>query len=91
AGLLFWVQDSRNYYQAAVAPNGYFTVARVVDGKVVAKRPIAWTKVAAIKTGANERNTLRVAVKGAEVQVSINGQQVGSFHGEPPRGPSYIG
>jgi hypothetical protein len=91
AGLLFWVQDSRNYHQVVVAPNGYFTVARVVDGKVVAKRPIGWTKVGAIKTGAKERNTLRVAVNGPEVQVSINGQQVGSFRGEPPPGPSYFG
>ena len=35
AGLIFWVKDSRNYYQAVIAPNGYFTVARVVDGKAV--------------------------------------------------------
>ena len=41
AGLLFWVKDNSNYYQAVIAPNGYFTVARVVDGKVEAKRPVA--------------------------------------------------
>lgn len=91
AGLIFWVQDSRNYHQAVVAPNGYFTVARIVDGKVVAKRPIAWTKNAAVKTGPKERNTLRVSAKGPEVQVSINGKQVGSFRGEPPAGPTYVG
>lgn len=91
AGLVFWAQDSRNYHQAVVAPNGYFTVARVVDGKVVAKRPIAWTKNAAVKTGPKERNTLRVTAKGAEVQVFINGKQAGSFRGEPPLGPTYIG
>lgn len=91
AGLLFWVQDSRNYYQAVIAPNGYFTVARIVDGKVVAKRPIAWMKVGAVKTGAKERNTLRVTVKGPEVKVSINGAPAGSFRGEPPLGASYVG
>jgi hypothetical protein len=91
AGLLFWVQDSRNYYQAVIAPNGYFTVARIVDGKVVAKRPIAWTKVGAVKTGAKERNMLRVTVKGPEVQVSINGKPAGSFRGDPPVVPSYVG
>src|SRR5262249_8822903 len=87
AGLLFWVEDSRNYYQAVMAPNGYFTVARIVDGKVVAKRPIEWKKTAAIKTGAKERNVLRVTAKGSDVQVAINGQSAGSFMGEPPRWP----
>jgi hypothetical protein len=91
AGLLFWVQDSRNYYQAVLAPNGYFTVARITDGKVVAKRPVAWSKQAAIKTGAKEFNTLRVTAKGPEAQVFVNGQQVARFRGEPPNGASYIG
>ncbi len=91
AGLLFWVQDSRNYYQAVVAPNGYFTVARIVDGKVVAKRPVAWTKVPAVKPGSKERNTLRVTIKGSDVELAINGKPAGSFHGDPPVGAGYIG
>jgi hypothetical protein len=91
AGLVFWAQDSRNYYQAVVAPNGYFTVARIVDGKVVAKRPIAWTKNAAVKSGEKERNTVRVLARGPEVQVFINGKQAGSFRGEAPIGPTYVG
>jgi hypothetical protein len=91
AGLLFWVQDGRNYYQAVLAPNGYFTVARIVDGKVVAKRPVEWKKIDGVKTGAKEKNTLRVTTKGPEVQIAVNGQSVGSFTGEPPRWPSHIG
>lgn len=91
AGLMFWVEDNRNYYQAVIAPNGYFTVARVVDGKVDDKRPVEWTKLDAVKTGAKEKNTLRVVTKGDSVEISINGKQVASFKGEPPRGPSYIG
>jgi hypothetical protein len=91
AGLMFWVEDNRNYYQAVIAPNGYFTVARVVDGKVVPERPVDWTKLDAVKTGAKEKNTLRVVSKGSQVDISINGKQAASFKGEPPRGPSYIG
>ncbi len=91
AGLVFWVEDSRNYHQAVIAPNGYFTVARISDGKVVAKRPVAWTKVAAVKTGAKQRNTLRLILKGPEGRVLINGQQVASFRGEPPHVPTYVG
>jgi hypothetical protein len=91
AGLIFWVEDSRNYYQAVVAPNGYFTVARIADGKAVAKRPVAWKKVPSIVTGAKGKNVLRVTAKGSDVQISINGQPAASFTAEPPPAPSYIG
>jgi hypothetical protein len=91
AGLLFWVQDSRNYYQAVIAPNGYFTVARIVDGKVVAKRPFDWKKLDNIKTGAQQKYSLRVTAKGSVVQVAVNGKQVASFTGETPLAPSYLG
>jgi len=91
AGLIFWVQDSRNYYEAVIAPNGFFTVARIVEGKPEAKRPVEWKKLDAVTTGAKAKNTLRVTAKGADVQIAINGKPAASFKGEPPRGPSYIG
>jgi hypothetical protein len=91
AGLIFWVEDSRNYYQAVIAPNGYFTVARIADGKAVAKRPVEWKKVPAIKSGAQEKNVLRITAKGRDVQVAINGQAAASFTADPPHTPSYIG
>jgi len=91
AGLIFWVQDSRNYYQAVIAPNGYFTVARIADGKAVAKRPVDWQKIPAVNTGAKEKNVLRVTVKGSDVQIAINGQRVAGFTAEPPHTPTYIG
>jgi hypothetical protein len=91
AGLMFWVEDNRNYYQAVLAPNGYFTVARVVDGNVETKRPVDWVKLDNVKTGAKEKNTLRVTAKGDQVGISVNGKEVADFKGEPPRGPSYIG
>jgi hypothetical protein len=91
AGLIFWVQDSRNYYQAVMAPNGYFTVARITDGKVVAKRPVEWKKISEINTGAGEKNVLRITAKGSDVQIAINGKPAASFTAEPPHTPSYIG
>jgi hypothetical protein len=91
AGLMFWVEDNRNYYQAVLAPNGYFTVARVVDGAVEDKRAVDWVKLDGVKTGAKEKNTLRVTAKGDQVTISVNGKQVADFKGEPPQGPSYIG
>jgi len=91
AGLMFWVEDNRNYYQAVLAPNGYFTVARVVDGVVEAKRPVAWVKLDNAKTGAKEKNTLRVQTKGDHVALFVNGKEVADFKGDPPPTPSYIG
>jgi len=91
AGLMFWVKDDRNFYQAVIAESGHFTVARVVDGKVLQKRPVAWTDLDVAKTNVKEKNTLRVATKGDRVVISVNGKQVAKFNGDPPRGPSYVG
>ena len=91
AGLMFWVEDNRNYYQAVLAANGYFTVARVTDGVVEAKRPVDWVKLANAKTGAKESNTLRVTTKGDHVTIAVNGQEVANFTGKSPQTPSYIG
>lgn len=91
AGLIFWVENDRNFYQAVLGANGYLTVARVVDGKVQAKRPVDWTKIDVAETGAKETNTLRVVTKGSDVSILINGEEAASFKGEPPADPSYIG
>ncbi|NSL70407.1 hypothetical protein C6Y62_01060 [Hyphomicrobium sulfonivorans] len=91
AGLVFWAEDSRNYFQAVLAPNGYFTVARIADGKAVAKRPVPWTKVAAANAGSKKTNTMRLKIVGNAVTVEINGKPAGSFKTEAPRWPSHIG
>ncbi len=91
AGLMFWVKDERNFYQAVLTESGHLTVARVVDGKVQQKRPVVWTDLDVAKTKAKEKNTLRVATKGERVVISVNGKQVAKFNGDPPRGPSYVG
>jgi hypothetical protein len=91
AGLMFWVEDNQNYYQAVIAPNGYFTIVRIINGRDAPSRPIKWTKTNAIKYGAKKKNTLRLILKGDQVGVSINGKEVANFTGEPPSRPSYIG
>ena len=91
AGLMFWVEDNRNYYQAVIAPNGYFTVARVVDGKVEPKRPVEWKQARRRQDRRQGEEHAAGAAKGDEVEISVNGKQVASFKGEPPHAPSYIG
>ena len=91
AGLMFWVEDNKNYYQAVIAPNGYFTIARIVNGREAPSRPVKWTKTDAIKYGAKKKNTLRLILKSEQAGVLINGKEVASFKGEPPSRPSYVG
>ena len=40
AGLLFWLRDKNNFYEAVVSPNGLFTVARKIRGKLVEAAPV---------------------------------------------------
>ncbi len=91
AGLMFWVKDDRNFYQAVITESGHFTVARVVDDKVQQKRPVAWTDLDVAKTRSKGKNTLRVATKGDRVVISVNGRQVAKFTGDRPKGGSYVG
>ena len=50
--MLFWVVDKDNFYQAVIAPNGMFTVARKVSGKIVPTAPVGWLQTSdAVKTG----------------------------------------
>ena len=90
-GMLFWVVDKDNFYQAVIAPNGMFTVARKVSGKIVPTAPVAWLQSDAVKTGANEKNTLRVTLEGQTVIVRINDKEIARFRGQAPEAPSYVG
>ena len=91
AGLMFWVKDDLNFYQAVITESGHFTVARVVDGKVQQKRRVAWTGLDVAKPRSKDKNTLRVATKGDRVVVSVNGRQVAKFTGDRPKDGSYVG
>jgi hypothetical protein len=91
AGLMFWVKDDRNFYQAVITESGHLTVARVIDGKVQQRRPVAWTDLDVAKAKAKEKNTLRVVTKGDRVTILVNGKRVAQFNAEPPRGASFVG
>ncbi len=91
AGMLFWVIDKDNFYQAVIAPNGMFTVARKVSGKIVATAPVGWLQTPALKLGPNEKNTLRVTLEGQNVTVRINDQEIARFRGQAPDVASYVG
>jgi hypothetical protein len=94
AGMLFWVTDKDNFYQAVVSPNGMFTVARKVAGRIVPTPPVNWMQTSALKLGANDLNTLRVAIEGQNVIVRINDTELprsGAGRQEPCRTGCVVG
>ncbi|MHA1518441.1 MAG: family 16 glycoside hydrolase [Alphaproteobacteria bacterium] len=83
AGLLFWGENNRTYYQFGILNNGRFWIARKQDG--------AWLGTIAanidspaIKTAPGASNTLRVDAKGSTLTFYINGTKVREVRGQAP-------
>jgi len=90
SGPVFWVNNDTEYYYFVVSPSGLFAVLRYVAGGRVLV-PVAWQASDAVKKGEGSDNVLRAVTKGTQGTVYINGQQVGTFTGQPPAGGSQIG
>ena len=84
AGLLFWGEDNRTYFQFGILNNGKFWIARKQDGK--------WHTIveniesSAINTASGGANTLRVKADGSTASFYINGTKVRDLRGQPPKG-----
>lgn len=83
AGLLFWGEDNRTYYQFGILNNGRFWIARKQDG--------TWTGTIAanvdspaIKTAPGASNTLRVDAEGNALAFYVNGTKVRELRGQAP-------
>lgn len=85
AGLLFWGEDNRTYFQFGVLNNGKFWIARKQDGKWLGTIA-ANTDSAAINKAAGASNTLRVKANGNNVTFFINGTKVRELRGQAPKG-----
>ncbi len=90
AGLLFWGEDNRTYYQFGILNNGRFWIARKQDGAWVGTIA-ANIDTPAIKTSPGSANTLRVVAKGNSLAFHINGTKVRELRGQAPRGPWRFG
>ena len=85
AGLLFWGEDNRTYFQFGILNNGKFWIARKQDGKwlgIIA----ANVDSPAINQGPGSSNTLRVKTNGNNVSFFINGTKVRDLRGQAPKG-----
>ncbi len=85
AGLLFWGENNRTYYQFGILNNGRYWIARKQDG--------AWLGTIAanidspaINTSPGAVNTLRVDAKGNTLAFYINGTKVRELRGQAPSG-----
>ncbi|MGE5260458.1 MAG: family 16 glycoside hydrolase [Actinomycetota bacterium] len=85
AGLLFWGEDNRTYFQFGILNNGKFWIARKQDGKWLGTIA-ANVDSTAIKTLPGAVNTLRVKTNGNSVSFYINGTKVRDLRGQAPKG-----
>ncbi len=85
AGLLFWGENNRTYYQFGVLNNGRYWIARKQDGAWVGTIA-ANIDTPAIKTAPGASNTLRVDANGNELGFYINGTKVRELRGQAPKG-----
>lgn len=85
AGLLFWGENNRTYYQFGILNNGRYWIARKHDGAWVGTIA-ANIDSPAIETAPGAVNTLRVDAKGSELAFYINGKKVREVRGQAPEG-----
>jgi hypothetical protein len=84
AGLLFWGEDNRTYFQFGILNNGKFWIARKQDGKWLGTIA-ANVDSTAINQGPGATNTLRVKTEGNAVSFFINGTKVRDLRGQAPK------
>ncbi|MGO8842417.1 MAG: hypothetical protein ACLQF1_15190 [Methyloceanibacter sp.] len=84
AGLLFWGEDNKSYFQFGVLNNGKFWIARKQDGKwlTIVENVLS----SAINTAPGGSNKLRVKATGNSASFFINGTKVRDLRGQPPKG-----
>lgn len=85
AGLLFWGEDNRTYYQFGILNNGRFWIARKQDGAWLGTIA-ANIDTPAIKKSPGASNTLRLKADGNTLTFYINGTKVRKLRGQAPKG-----
>jgi hypothetical protein len=84
AGLLFWGEDNRTYFQFGILNDGKFWIARKQDGKWLGTIA-ANVDSSAINKGPGAVNTLRVKTSGNTATFYINDTKVRELRAQAPR------
>jgi hypothetical protein len=85
AGLLFWGEDNRTYFQFGVLNSGKFWIARKHDGKWLGTIAANVDSVA-INKSPGAANTLRIKTDGDSASFYVNGTKVRDLRGQAPKG-----
>ena len=85
AGLLFWGEDNRTYFQFGILNSGKYWIARKQDGKWLGTIA-ANVDSPAINKAPGEANVLRVKASGNNLSFYINGTKVRELRGQAPKG-----
>jgi hypothetical protein len=88
-GLIFWGTDYQSYYVVDITPDGRYAVTRWAKGRWL--YPVSYRRSDAVKRDYNQDNEIRVMTKGNVATVFINGTEVISIKGQPPKGGGLIG
>src|SRR6476659_6015833 len=84
AGVLFWGEDNRTYFQFGILNNGKFWIARKQDGRWLGTIA-ANVDSNAIKKEPGAANMLRVKTNGNSVTFYINDTKVRELRGQAPK------
>lgn len=85
-GLMFRMRDADNYYSFLIDTDGYYRVARAIDG--VEREISTWIPSDAVNTGSGAINVLGVRGVGDQFTFTVNGQPVELCLPDDPEGNS---
>jgi hypothetical protein len=88
-GVVFWAENTSNFYGAFVSANGSYWVSRRLDGSWATVK--LRTALDGIRSGANVRNEIGVTTSDNTATIYINGAKAHEFRGQPPANPSVVG
>jgi hypothetical protein len=87
-GLIFWLQDWKNFYFARYWADGDVEIGKISNGRRVT---LAFFNSPAIKRGVGKANQLEVLLTPKEGTLLINGTEVKRFKGKQPNGGGWNG
>lgn len=85
-GVVFRLRDARNYYSFIITSDGYYRLAKAVDG--IEREISTWVPSDAILTDFGAGNTIRVVGAGDTFTFYVNGEQVQLCLPDDPDGAS---
>ncbi len=90
AGLMFWIENNKNFFVFMLWADGKFSVERLADNEWTPS-VVESTVADALKQGPGQSNRLRLKLDGQMTTAYINDKEVLRFRGQAPERKSAIG